>query len=151
MANLISILLSVALLLSFSLASTIMRYDKAANHEKKSCGWELMQDLGIVSSPFSPFTLSDLQILLYKPTTLSNIYIEIPISHIGNWYAAQTGDRSLCTRQDDGSEYCTCIYECGNGIWVSVQGKHEEDEVKEWTWTEGCEKYCHIGVCDGQD
>ena len=52
MANFISILLSVALLLSLSLASTIMRYDEAANQEKKSCGWELMQDLGR-SFPFS--------------------------------------------------------------------------------------------------
>lgn len=71
---------------------------------------------------------------------------------MGDWYAAQTGDRSLCTRQDDGSEYCTCIYECGNGIWVGGQSKEDEEhEVKEWTWTEGCKKYCHIGVCDGQD
>ncbi|EOA86612.1 uncharacterized protein SETTUDRAFT_30944 [Exserohilum turcica Et28A] len=70
----------------------------------KACGWELMQNF------------------------------HIPIAHLGAWYAAQTGDGSLCTRQPDGSLYCTCIYECGNGIW-----------------SYGCNKYCHAAICDGQD
>ena len=93
---------------------------------------------------------------------------DISIASLGTLYAKQTGDRSLCTRQDNGSEYCTCIYECGNGVWSHHhQGKtrqrHYDDDdhdnydyaesttdVKAWTWEQGCGKYCHAGVCDGQ-
>lgn len=32
-------------------------------------------------------------------------------------------------KQDDGSEYCTCIYECGNGVWKNGGGKAEEEHV----------------------
>lgn len=86
----------------------------------------------------------------------SDITIEIPIPKLGDWYAEQTGDRSLCVLQDDGSEYCTCIYECGNGVWRSLdESKHDSwrygNESSSWEWESGCKKYCHAGVCDGQD
>jgi hypothetical protein len=57
----------------------------------------------------------------------SDITIEIPIPKLGDWYAEQTGDRSLCVLQDDGSEYCTCIYECGNGVWRSLDESDGQD------------------------
>lgn len=86
----------------------------------------------------------------------SDIFTEIPIPKLGGWYAEQTGDRSLCVLQDDGSEYCTCIYECGNGVWRSLdESKHDSwrygNESSSWEWELGCKKYCHAGVCDGQD
>ncbi|XP_014557436.1 hypothetical protein COCVIDRAFT_97132 [Bipolaris victoriae FI3] len=93
--------------------------DTPKTPQKKACGWELMQNLNI------------------------------SIASLGTLYAKQTGDRSLCTRQDDGSEYCTCIYECGNGVW-SFQEDQSTTDVKDWTWQQGCGKYCHAGVCDGQ-
>jgi hypothetical protein len=68
----------------------------------------------------------------------------IPISTLGDWYAQQTGDRSLCVGAADGSEYCTCVFQCGNGVW-------QRDEKSGWVFDKGCKKYCHIGVCDGQD
>jgi len=117
---------------------------------------------------------------------------EIPIAKLGTWYAEQTGDRSLCVKQDDGSEYCTCVYQCGNGVWQELEehggskssGKEVDDEGREkerqdaheergdageyaryaywiqkglgvksgkWKYEVGCKKYCHAGVCDGQD
>ncbi|KAL6161034.1 hypothetical protein ACJQWK_08840 [Exserohilum turcicum] len=110
----------------------------------KACGWELMQNF------------------------------HIPIAHLGAWYAAQTGDGSLCTRQPDGSLYCTCIYECGNGIWSYVHAptttmlttttttttsssssSSSQQAVtrnnRRWIWEKGCNKYCHAAICDGQD
>ncbi|KAJ6279483.1 hypothetical protein J3E71DRAFT_401573 [Bipolaris maydis] len=76
------------------------------------------------------------------------------LTSLGTLYAKQTGDRSLCTRQDDGSEYCTCIYECGNGVWSYHHDQSTTTSttthVSDWTWERGCGKYCHAGVCDGQ-
>ncbi|EUC31676.1 hypothetical protein COCCADRAFT_100623 [Bipolaris zeicola 26-R-13] len=126
------------LLLPLSFVSASIT-DTPKTPQKKACGWELMQNLNI------------------------------SIASLGTLYAKQTGDRSLCTRQDDGSEYCTCIYECGNGVWsFRYQSKRHQDDndddhedydeeedqnttdVKDWTWQQGCGKYCHAGVCDGQ-
>ncbi|KAJ5063199.1 hypothetical protein J3E72DRAFT_237504 [Bipolaris maydis] len=98
--------------------------DTSKTPQKKACGWELMQNLNI------------------------------SIASLGTLYAKQTGDRSLCTRQDDGSEYCTCIYECGNGVWSYHHDQSTTTSttthVSDWTWERGCGKYCHAGVCDGQ-
>ncbi|KAF7450622.1 hypothetical protein Ptr902_07580 [Pyrenophora tritici-repentis] len=87
---------------------------------------------------------------------------EIPISTLGSWYAHQTHDRSLCTPQPNGTEYCTCILECGNGVWMceeekgktsvsTAAGMAERAKKRRWRWVGGCGKYCHGGVCDGQD
>ncbi|KAH7092564.1 hypothetical protein FB567DRAFT_517451 [Paraphoma chrysanthemicola] len=65
----------------------------------------------------------------------------IPISHLGNVYAKQTNDRSQCVSQDGGKEYCTCVFECGNGVWTCENGK--------LNYESGCKKYCHAGECDG--
>ncbi|EUC45155.1 hypothetical protein COCMIDRAFT_96375 [Bipolaris oryzae ATCC 44560] len=123
------------LLLSLSLVSASIADTPKTPQKKKACGWELMQNFNI------------------------------SIGSLGALYAKQTGDRSLCTRQDDASEYCTCIYECGNGVWSHHQAKRHEDDdgnddhndddkstthVNAWTWEQGCGKYCHAGVCDGQ-
>ncbi|KAF5853775.1 hypothetical protein GGP41_006530 [Bipolaris sorokiniana] len=146
MKHQISISMLIAMLflpLSFVSASIA---DTPKTSQKKACGWELMQNLNISLTPRT----------------------DISIASLGTLYAKQTGDRSLCTRQDNGSEYCTCIYECGNGVWSHHhQGKtrqrHYDDDdhdnydyaesttdVKAWTWEQGCGKYCHAGVCDGQ-
>ncbi|KAF1940110.1 hypothetical protein EJ02DRAFT_350679, partial [Clathrospora elynae] len=72
----------------------------------------------------------------------------VPISTLGDWYAQQTGDHSLCVPSEEGGdgdkEYCTCVFGCGNGVWIcDGHGKGG------WTFEEGCKKYCHAGVCDG--
>ena len=134
--------------------------------------------------------LFHLSLLFVSFSNTSNTTPEIPIAKLGIWYAEQTGDRSLCVKQDDGSEYCTCVYQCGNGVWRneggggsnSIVAKEDGaerggsdggsgDEVKDeigerygywiqkglgdkygkWKYEVGCKKYCHAGVCDGQD
>jgi hypothetical protein len=44
-------------------------------------------------------------------------------------------------------EYCTCVFQCGNGVWKRTAKK---DEDGGWTFEKGCKKYCHAGVCDSQ-
>ncbi|KAL1798468.1 hypothetical protein ACET3X_002505 [Alternaria dauci] len=112
-------------LLVILVASVIATSESRGGDGERRCGWELMQIL------------------------------QIPIPKLGDWYAEQTGDRSLCVLQDDGSEYCTCIYECGNGVWRSPNETNHHswrhgDKSSMWEWESGCKKYCHVGVCDGQ-
>jgi hypothetical protein len=42
-------------------------------------------------------------------------------------------------------EYCTCVFQCGNGVW-----RKSEKGEGEWVWEKACRKYCHAGVCDSQ-
>jgi hypothetical protein len=132
-----------------TLTASFMGDDTAERY----CGWELMQDLG--SFPF--------RCLLPSLIHLSNTLVDIPISSLGNWYAEQTGDRSMCTPSrpihleqqvmngkrlgKDGvgkeQKYCTCVFQCGNGVW-----RHEGKDT--WTFEKGCKKYCHAGQCDSQ-
>ncbi|KAF2029484.1 hypothetical protein EK21DRAFT_25248, partial [Setomelanomma holmii] len=64
----------------------------------------------------------------------------IPISHLGTIFANQTSDRSQCI-PESGVEYCTCVFECGNGVWTCLSGQLRFES--------GCKKYCHAGECDG--
>jgi hypothetical protein len=66
---------------------------------------------------------------------------DVPISFLGDTYASQTRDRSQCVRNDKGEEYCTCVFECGNGVWECVEGVY--------FFKQECKKYCHGGECDG--
>ena len=76
--------------------------------------------------------------LSYIPTL--TLHPGIPISHLGAIFAKQTDDRSQCIL-DRGKEYCTCVFECGNGVWSCKDGK--------FRFESGCKKYCHAGECDG--
>jgi hypothetical protein len=78
-----------------------------------------------------------------NPTTcpIPNDPLDVPISFLGDTYASQTRDRSQCVRNDKGEEYCTCVFECGNGVWECVEGVY--------FFKQGCKKYCHGGECDG--
>jgi hypothetical protein len=67
--------------------------------------------------------------------------LDVPISFLGDRYANQTRDRSQCVSQAKGKEYCTCVFECGNGVWSCKDGSYK--------FVSGCRKYCHNGECDG--
>ena len=71
----------------------------------------------------------------------TDVFLDVPISHLGAMYAKQTSDRSQCIIDDEGKEYCTCVFECGNGVWSCKD--------RAYTFVEGCKKYCHNGECDG--
>ncbi|KAH7347021.1 hypothetical protein BKA66DRAFT_432998, partial [Pyrenochaeta sp. MPI-SDFR-AT-0127] len=70
----------------------------------------------------------------------------ISIATLGDIYVQQTGDHSLCSVTEEGNLYCTCVFECGNGVWTcSEKGNQKE---RSWMFEKGCKKYCHAGVCD---
>lgn len=65
----------------------------------------------------------------------------VPISYLGDHYAHQTHNRSLCVSEEKAEkEYCTCVFECGNGVWSCNAGVYR--------FVSGCKKYCHAGECD---
>jgi hypothetical protein len=93
-----------------------------------TCGWELME-LG--TNPPDPHRLSP----------ILQMCTGVPIAFLGDMFANQTDSRAQCVIQEGGEEYCTCVFECGNGIWSCAQGSYRFEK--------GCKKYCHKGECDG--
>jgi hypothetical protein len=52
-------------------------------------------------------------------------------------------------------EYCTCVFQCGNGVWRKPEKREEKEGGSAegeggWLFEKGCKKYCHAGVCDSQ-
>ncbi|KAF1916523.1 hypothetical protein BDU57DRAFT_447762 [Ampelomyces quisqualis] len=64
----------------------------------------------------------------------------VPIAELGDIFAHQTSDRSQCVVEEE-KTYCTCVFECGNGVWSC------RDDL--YRFEKGCGKYCHGGECDG--
>ncbi|OAL57463.1 hypothetical protein IQ07DRAFT_582619 [Pyrenochaeta sp. DS3sAY3a] len=105
-------LLILVLLCAQSSQGEPMTARKTCRAGDEHCGWELMEEYGI------------------------------PIARLGDLYVRQTGDRSLCSVTEKGVSYCTCVFECGNGVWRC-------DGAGGFVFKQGCKKYCHAGVCDG--
>lgn len=96
-----------------------------------TCGWELMELGSPLSIPFG-----------FCIQTYQNFCAGVPIAYLGGVFANQTRDRSQCVSQggEKEEEYCTCVFECGNGIWSCANGFYRFER--------GCRKYCHAGACD---
>jgi hypothetical protein len=93
-----------------------------------TCGWELMELGADFPDP-------------HRLSSILQICAGVPIAFLGDMFANQTDSRAQCVIQERGGEYCTCVFECGNGIWSCSNGAYRFEK--------GCRKYCHKGECDG--